>query len=251
MSPSFTTWDDQTFDLAVERFTVGIDERDCADLDRRATKADLDEFESVLAAIHLSSLPVRGELPSDVQNRLEHIGRVQVHGSDQWQADTQSASPTAWLGWVAAAAAVLVLMLNLNEPVEPGAAVARRRLLERDANTLQVAWVTTEDVASRDAAGDVVWSKGLQEGYMRFEGLEPNDPTKSQYQLWIFDTTRADWEAKPVDGGVFDVGSSGEVVVPIDAKLVVDEAALFAITIEVPGGVVVSERERLVLTASP
>ena len=86
---------------------------------------------------------------------------------------------------------------------------------------------------------------------MRFRGLAPNDSSESQYQLWIFDPTRADWEAKPVDGGVFDVPDTGEVVVPIDAKLAVAETALFAITIEVPGGVVVSERECPVLTASP
>ena len=85
---------------------------------------------------------------------------------------------------------------------------------------------------------------------MRFESLAPNDPETSQYQLWIFDPTRADWEARPVDGGVFDVPSSGEVCVPIDAKLAVRETALFAVTLEVPGGVVVSRRERLVLTAA-
>ncbi len=85
---------------------------------------------------------------------------------------------------------------------------------------------------------------------MVFTGLKPNDPKRQQFQLWIFDPTRADWEAKPVDGGVFDVSSDGEVVVPIDAKLNVRETALFAVTLEVPGGVVVSERERLVLTAA-
>ena len=45
--------------------------------------------------------------------------------------------------------------------------------------------------------------------------------------------------------------SSGEVVVRIDPKLHVSEAALFAVTIERPGGVVVSKRERIVVTAAP
>jgi hypothetical protein len=40
-----------------------------------------------------------------------------------------------------------------------------------------------------------------------------------------------------------------EVIVPIDAKVAVGEACLFAITVEKPGGVVVSERERIVLLA--
>lgn len=84
---------------------------------------------------------------------------------------------------------------------------------------------------------------------MRFEGLAHNDPSQFQYQLWIFDDSRDD--AHPVDGGVFDVPSSGEVLVPISAKLKVGKAKLFAVTVERPGGVVVSKRERIVLTASP
>jgi hypothetical protein len=51
------------------------------------------------------------------------------------------------------------------------------------------------------------------------------------------------------DGGVFDVTSTGEVVVSITAKLHVDDATLFAVTIERPGGVVVSRREHIVVTA--
>jgi anti-sigma-K factor RskA len=83
---------------------------------------------------------------------------------------------------------------------------------------------------------------------MRFGGVAPNDPTEQQYQLWIFDATRP--EATPVDGGVFDIGESGEVIVPINAKLPVREAAAFAITVEQPGGVVVSDRSRLALLAA-
>jgi len=89
-----------------------------------------------------------------------------------------------------------------------------------------------------------------QKGYMHFHGLEPNDPVKSQYQLWIFDPARPAWEAKPVDGGVFDVSSSGDVIVAVDPKLSVSSPSLFAVTMEVPGGVVVSERERLIVTAA-
>ena len=52
-----------------------------------------------------------------------------------------------------------------------------------------------------------------------------------------------------VDGGVFDVPSTGEVIVPITAKLRVGGATLFAVTVERPGGVVVSRREHIVVTA--
>jgi anti-sigma-K factor RskA len=75
--------------------------------------------------------------------------------------------------------------------------------------------------------------------------LKPNDPTEHQYQLWIFDGERD--ERYPVDGGVFNVpAGAAEVVVPIRAAVLVHAAKAFAITIEKPGGVVVSEREHVV-----
>ena len=81
---------------------------------------------------------------------------------------------------------------------------------------------------------------------MRFVGMPVNDATAEQYQLWIIDPDR---DEEPIDGGVFDIESSGEVVVPINAKLAVLNPAAFAITIEKPGGVVVSTQERLPLIA--
>jgi len=83
---------------------------------------------------------------------------------------------------------------------------------------------------------------------MRFQSLAVNDATKRQYQLWIFDAARD--QRFPVDGGVFDIdASTGDVVVPISPKIKVSKATLFAVTVEKPGGVVVSKRERIVLTA--
>ena len=111
-----------------------------------------------------------------------------------------------------------------------------------------VSWAESAEGAAPGASGDVVWSDARQEGYMRFSNFAANDPTVEQYQLWIFDAERsADY---PVDGGVFDIpAGSDEVVVPIRAKLPVNRATLFAITVEKPGGVVVSSRERLPLLA--
>ena len=84
---------------------------------------------------------------------------------------------------------------------------------------------------------------------MRFEGLDPNNPEIEQFQLWVFDNARARWEELPVDGGVFNIPSKEEVIVPIEARIPVEKAVLFAITVEKPGGVVVSQREKLILTA--
>jgi anti-sigma-K factor RskA len=83
---------------------------------------------------------------------------------------------------------------------------------------------------------------------MRIAGLQPNDRQRWQYQLWIFDKTRD--QKYPVDGGVFDIpAGQTEVLVPIDARLPVSEAVLFAVTVEPAGGVVVSTRERIALLA--
>jgi anti-sigma-K factor RskA len=115
---------------------------------------------------------------------------------------------------------------------------------------VRIAWTATGDSTAVGAEGDVVWSATGQRGVMRIVGLAPNDRAKWQYQLWIFDKNRDD--KYPVDGGVFDVDSeTGEVVVPITARLKVDEPVLFAVTVEKPGGVVVSKRERIVVTAKP
>ena len=43
---------------------------------------------------------------------------------------------------------------------------------------------------------------------------------------------------------------SGEVIVPINAALPIRDAAAFAVTVEAPGGVVVSDRSRLALLAA-
>jgi anti-sigma-K factor RskA len=67
-----------------------------------------------------------------------------------------------------------------------------------------------------------------------------------QYQLWIFDGGRD--QRYPVDGGVFDVPTNAtEVVIPIHAALPVLSAKAFAVTVEKPGGVVVSGRQHVVV----
>lgn len=150
-----------------------------------------------------------------------------------------------------ATAASLVLIVGvswwlLRGRAVPTAASARAELLASVADAATLAWHPKEASA---ASGDVVWSASAQRGFMRFVGLPPNDPTKTQYQLWIFDRQRD--QAFPVDGGVFDVTSTGEVIIPITAKLRVDDATLFAVTVERPGGVVVSRREHIAVIAAP
>lgn len=132
-------------------------------------------------------------------------------------------------------------------PTEPVPAQEREALLKHAA-TRQVEWTVTSDPTARGASGDLVWNGSNGQGFMRFHGLSPNDPSQLSYQLWIFDAERDD--AHPVDGGVFDVKTPGEVVVKIDPRIPIHRAKLFAVTVERPGGVVVSKRERIVVTAA-
>jgi anti-sigma-K factor RskA len=133
-------------------------------------------------------------------------------------------------------------------PPAPTPGALRASLIEEAPDVQTIAWAEAAEGAAPGASGDVVWSDARQEGYMRFRNFAANDPSVEQYQLWIFDAERN--AAYPVDGGVFDVpAGSDEVIVPIRAKLPVSRATLFAITVEKPGGVVVSSRERLPLIA--
>ena len=92
----------------------------------------------------------------------------------------------------------------------------------------------------------MVWDPVTQRGFMHFAGLCRNDPAAHQYQLWIFDGARD--KRYPVDGGVFDVpANTKEIVIPIRAALMVLKPAAFAVTVEKPGGAVVSGREHVVV----
>lgn len=166
------------------------------------------------------------------------------------------------VGWLAAAACFLlaigavVVAKRANDklalvPVPSATPLpekSRAELLAK-AGSKVTEWTTTKDATAQGASGDVVWNANEQRGYMRFRGLAKNDRNTFVYQLWIFDKNRDD--KFPVDGGVFDVDANGDVIVPIKAALPVQEVALFAVTVEKPGGVVVSKRERIVVTAKP
>jgi hypothetical protein len=99
-------------------------------------------------------------------------------------------------------------------------------------------------------SGDVVWDNSQQLGFLTFTGLEANEPQRHQYQLWVVDAARD--ERYPVDGGVFDVpATAGPVVIPVRAAVPVREPLAFVVTVEKPGGAVVSGRERVVAVARP
>ena len=162
-------------------------------------------------------------------------------------------SVMAYGGWLAAAASLLlVLSVWRTQPASvPAAALTpsagRAMLLASGRRVVKGEWSAGGDASGAAVKGDVVWDPARQIGYMRFIGLARNNPAREQYQLWIFDRQRD--QRYPVDGGTFDVNAEGEVVVTIHAKLPVDYPTLFAVTVERPGGVVVSARERMAALA--
>ncbi len=254
-------------ELLVKRALDGLSDAEGAEL--RALGGEDDEsFDRAVAAVELS-LPHEEALPAALSEAIL-AGAPGTGSGPQRLPAARTASP--WPAWVAAAAGIalavgawgwatsrppqLVRVIEAAPPLPsvvpappPTPAEERGRLLAASKDARRLDWKPTKDPAGQSASGDVVWSNTEQKGYMRFAGLQPNDAQRAQYQLWIFDRDR---DAKyPVDGGVFDVPPGGEVIVAIAAKLHVDEPTLFAVTVEKPGGVVVSKRERIVLVASP
>ncbi len=279
--------DPRAVELLVDRALHGLDEDESAELQSRGGEDD-ESFERAAAAIDLATQRDESDesMPAALAEKILASAASHSRGGaapaapvKPSQRAPRSRETRPALPWLAAAAGLLLAIggwwwgLNqrettpvvvapessastnasvaLAEPAPPASASREREreaLLRGAKDVVRSEWRPTKDAAGRGASGDVVWSPSAQRGYMRFAGLEPNDPATTQYQLWIFDSGR---DARyPVDGGVFDVQAGGEVVVPISAALHVGAPTLFAVTVEKPGGVVVSKRERIVMTAS-
>ncbi len=137
-----------------------------------------------------------------------------------------------------------------EEPVDPEILAERRMKLLDVPDTIRVAWqpfdLPDNPAELGDVEGDVVWNDEQQEGYLRFVGLPPNDPNIEQYQVWIIDERGME---QKVSGGVFNVTQAGEVIVPIEPGIDVRRVALFAITIEEPGGTWVPDLSRRAVVA--
>ena len=153
--------------------------------------------------------------------------------------------------WLCVAASV-AFALSISLPGKSTRSVTlqqqRDSLIASASDIIRSKWDSPTDKAPGVDRGEVVWSSVSQQGFMTIKGLPVNDNTQDQYQLWIIDPERD--EKNPVDGGVFNISSEGESIVPIQAKLRVDKPTLFAITVEKPGGVVVSDQKRMPLLAS-
>lgn len=244
---------DRLDDLLADRALFGLDTAEAAELDRLLASSDGEDDGYDLAAATAAVALVEDEpLPAPLRARVLEAAAENDLRPTRFEPSKRSDWSTLT---VLALAAALLAALYLRQPTPTPTLVAQRTMLIESVDDLvRVDWGPQSDASlvegleGESAYGDVVWSDATQTGYMRFRGLKANDPTVEQYQLWVFDAERDD--KHPVDGGVFNIpAGADEAIVPIDAKLPVSKAVLFAITVERPGGVVVSDRSRLPLLA--
>ncbi len=261
MSKDSTTDSNRWEELQVARLLFGLtvdEQMEYDELTRQMPAEELDKFDTVVASLDM----VWSDMPSEPLP--EHLRRAIRARAEQELASkpvVSVAKPTInataaigvskYLPWLVSAACLMLAVFTWvsNRPGEkagPNFAQLRAELIAAKEGLVQANW-SAGTTPIGDARGDVVWSGLRQQGFMRFRGLPVNTPTKEQYQLWIFDKNQSD--KTPIDGGVFDIATTEEVIVPINAKLQVQEPFMFAVTIEKPGGVVVSSRERLPLLA--
>lgn len=275
------------FDLLTQKAVYGLNELEQQQLDDHDTGTAQLEFQSLettAAAISMIGLATDEPLPAHLRSRIladanQYVGldmaetiavwpktRENVLSSYAEDDNKPATSWFTWFGWAAAAAACVALAVNIwftrfqpnveiaqNLPpvVEPrtlSAAELRDEMLRVTTDTVKATWAIGNMKELTQLVGDVVWSDEKQTGYMRIRGLPVNDVSKETYQLWIFDKTQD--KATPIDGGTFDVKSDGEAVIPINAKLKAQGPEMFAITVEKPGGVVVSKRGKLAALAT-
>lgn len=278
--------DEALVDLLIKQITEGLspaEQRTLDALDSALTGTLMRELERAAAAITLAgTAPHTQALPPALQARIDQQAQSVLAEGKILAMRTASQPPLATTaaarasrrgaaaGWFAAAASLLLALFGWLRPMQPAAPPAaqiqvapppavvspevpaaptpaqeRAALLARP-EAIKVILGATKDPAAAGVTGDAVWDPVTQRGFLHFVGLAANDPNLRQYQLWIVDGARD--KRYPVDGGVFDVPSnSTEVIVPFRAALPVRQAKAFAVTIEKPGGVVVSEQQHVVV----
>jgi anti-sigma-K factor RskA len=144
-----------------------------------------------------------------------------------------------------------LVIARYETPIDPATIAANRTKLLELAGTVKLKWKPFDlpDAPAEQqgqVAGDVVWNDDLEQGFLRFVGLKPNDPAVEQYQLWVIDERGME---QKVSGGIFNANADGEIIVPITPAIDVRRVALFAVTIEEPGGTWVPDLRRRVVVA--
>jgi hypothetical protein len=233
---------DRLYDLLADRAVRPLTDAEQTELTALLAKwphVDPDELDLAAAAVDLATArPNHEPLPPTLALKIAaeakaHIGPGATPTTvERRRPDRRRPSAQAWAGWAVAACLAGVMVWSQWPKPQPSLADSREKL--RPSATVFAS-------APGPATGEVVWKQAEQEGYLEVRGLPPNDPKKSQYQLWVFDGGRKSQPNDRVDGGVFDVTADGTALVPVRAALPVFDAVAFAVTEEPPGGVIVSQ----------
>lgn len=129
-------------------------------------------------------------------------------------------------GVAAAAAAVAVVA------VVAAGTVVGQRLGDGPSRDGTPAWVEDARTVSLEGSEGVdarfASHPERDDGLLLVDGLEPVDPERSTYQVWLFH------DEQPVPAGVFTPDEDGTAQVPATAR--VTGAELVAVTVEPPGG---------------
>ena len=256
----------ETIDFRIQELAAGYSLGDLTEAewheiqsyDRKIFQAMVERSEEASARTFLTfqnTIP-NESMPVELSSRLQKMASgFFVNETAPTVANAVTVAPSsmsvreisAWLCMAASIALALCIWLPSRREWVASLEEQRATLIASSPDILRSKWeATAPDTKPGTEFGEVVWSTASQKGFMTIRGLPANDATKEQYQLWIIDPSRDD---KPVDGGVFDITKDGESVVAIQAKLRVDKPTVFAITVEKPGGVVVSDQKRLPLLA--
>ncbi len=274
--------DEQKLNLIID-LALGQQDTNDHNLPDDSLQSEIEQAAALLDVAAATSNPI--EMPSGFADRIkakvsEYPNQTSTSFEDENERDqspipfpssnetSNGSSLFQWTPWIVAAASVMIaavsiFMLRPTQTQIPLDLNTDRLALIDDTppdQLIQWDWISTDDEAVvGEVIGDVVWSDALNKGYMRISGLAVNDPSLKQYQLWIFDATNPTGDLpqfgegllsqRPIDGGVFNIDTDGEIIIEINAKLLVEQAAAFAITVEPPGGVVVSDRSRVPLLA--
>jgi len=258
--------DPRAEELLADQAITGLDEQQAQELvNLLATDnaAMQDEFMRTAALVQLGIMSQKqsqlSPMPEHLRKRILAAAPVQTAKATSKAkvvnfrpAEQQVKTPLPWqqplAGWAVAAMLALAFVVLRLDSGTGDFNSQRASLISEAGDAIVTAWTAPDDPRFSGVSGDVVWSDERQAGFMRLSGMPANNPANEQYQLWIVDPERA---AQPVDGGVFDVQAGNrEVIIPINAKLAVNNPAAFAITLEKPGGVVVSAGPLLVVAST-
>jgi len=270
-APNSTEYSDELVDLLIKDATEGLTDEEKKELNMLTYEfSDFDtQFaDDAMAALTLAMVGRGERLPRHLRDNIldatdepnavvdDNIASLEAARSRKEQkrlTRTVAASSAGW--WTAAAAFVLAVagwwprLASDTSQMTASREPTRQELLA-SGHAIRASW--TPAAADQPLVGDVVFDPVSQRGFLTFRGIPKNDPRLAQYQLWIVDAHRK--QPEPVDGGVFNVTgtpstSGNDVVIPFEAKLPIGQPAAFVVTLEQPGGVVISKQEKVLALA--